>query len=199
MIANNNGLLMVMMEPPATMEEEFHAWYDTEHLPERVVLPGVQYGARFVCTDGYPRFMALYDLDSEAVLDSPEYLAISGRNFSPWTKRVTSRMPVYRVAAAQALPGREATHPCSRLLVLKAATANAAPEDLFASLQRVFADRREVNQIRLFTETEAGKTQQFAIVGFSAPPSGPIDFSAGAPHWSSLVLANMYAPYDPRR
>jgi hypothetical protein len=29
------GLLLVMMEPPACLEEEFNDWYDTEHLPQR--------------------------------------------------------------------------------------------------------------------------------------------------------------------
>ncbi len=31
-----NGLLLTMTEPPPQMEEEFNAWYDTEHLPERL-------------------------------------------------------------------------------------------------------------------------------------------------------------------
>src|SRR6185436_12287249 len=28
----NRGLLLTMTEPPPAMEEEFNAWYDTEHL-----------------------------------------------------------------------------------------------------------------------------------------------------------------------
>lgn len=199
MTSENNGLLMVMMEPPAVMEEEFHAWYDTEHLPERVVLPGFQSGMRFVCLDGYPRYMALYDLDSEAVLESRDYLAISGDNFSPWTKRVTSRMPVYRVAATQCLPGREPTRPTSRLIVLKRKGGDASAEALFNGLKTAFDGVSEVAQLRLFECREDGERCHFALIGLSAPLSAPIAYGRGGPHWSQLALANIYAPYDPRR
>ena len=33
---SHRGLLLTMTEPPAPMEEEFNAWYDDEHLPERL-------------------------------------------------------------------------------------------------------------------------------------------------------------------
>ena len=38
----SRGLLLTLTEPPPAMEEEFNAWYDTEHLPERLSIPGVQ-------------------------------------------------------------------------------------------------------------------------------------------------------------
>ena len=38
------GLLLVTMEPPASLEEEFADWYDTEHVPERAVHCGVERG-----------------------------------------------------------------------------------------------------------------------------------------------------------
>ena len=34
-MSDDAGLMMAMMQPPATMEEEFQDWYDTEHFPER--------------------------------------------------------------------------------------------------------------------------------------------------------------------
>ena len=70
----SSDLLMVLMQPPPSMEEEFDAWYDTEHLPERIVLPGFHSGARYICVDGYPRYMALYDLENEAVLESDSWI-----------------------------------------------------------------------------------------------------------------------------
>ena len=36
----NRGLLLTMTEPPRGMEEEFNAWYDEEHLPERLSIAG---------------------------------------------------------------------------------------------------------------------------------------------------------------
>ena len=62
------GLLLVTMEPPASVEEEFNDWYDHEHLPQRMLMPGFETGARFVCLEGWPRWLALYDLTSLAAL-----------------------------------------------------------------------------------------------------------------------------------
>ena len=36
-----DGLLMVYCEVPAKHEEEFNAWYNEEHIPERLSIPGV--------------------------------------------------------------------------------------------------------------------------------------------------------------
>jgi hypothetical protein len=32
------GLLLAMMRPLGDFEAEFNAWYDTEHVPERMAL-----------------------------------------------------------------------------------------------------------------------------------------------------------------
>ena len=46
------GLMMAMMQPPPTMEEEFQDWYDTEHFPERAncggSLPCIEIGRAHV-------------------------------------------------------------------------------------------------------------------------------------------------------
>ena len=40
------GLLLTLTEPPVAMEEEFNAWYDTEHLADLLSLPGFLDAAR---------------------------------------------------------------------------------------------------------------------------------------------------------
>ena len=40
-----DGLLMVYCEVPAKHEEEFNAWYNEEHIPERLDPGGAQCGA----------------------------------------------------------------------------------------------------------------------------------------------------------
>ena len=87
----DKGFLLVLMQPPPALEEEFNAWYDTEHIPERLSVPGFETALRYVCTDGAPRYLAMYDLACPGVLDSPAYLKVGFDNASPWTKRVTSR------------------------------------------------------------------------------------------------------------
>ncbi len=43
------GLLLVTMEPPASLEDEFNDWYDTEHAPQRRALPGFESASRWAC------------------------------------------------------------------------------------------------------------------------------------------------------
>src|SRR5690606_33047346 len=93
------GLLFVLSDPIAALEEEFNAWYDSEHLPERAALPGFRSAARFVSLGDGPRYAAAYDLDAPSVLESDAYQAVSGANFSPWTRRVTGRTPTRRMVA----------------------------------------------------------------------------------------------------
>jgi hypothetical protein len=99
------GMLLVQMQPPMSMEDEFHAWYDTEHVPEREALPGFLSATRWVCVDGWPRYMACYDLESLSVLEGDDYRAIGGPNLSVWSKRVIGRVVGYeRLELEQAHP-----------------------------------------------------------------------------------------------
>jgi hypothetical protein len=89
------GMLLVQMQPPSAMEDEFHAWYDTEHVPEREAVDGFEVCTRWVCVDGWPRYMASYDLDALDVLQSDGYRAIGGPNLSVWSRRVLGRVVGY--------------------------------------------------------------------------------------------------------
>src|SRR5262245_13683394 len=100
------GLLFAAMEPSPEMEEEFQDWYDTEHFPERQNTKGFLTAERFVCIDGFPRYLALYDLDDVGVLTGPEYAKIAGENYSRWTAHVVPRVwGHYRAAGRQVFPG----------------------------------------------------------------------------------------------
>lgn len=122
------GLLLVMMEPPPALAEEFHDWYDTEHIPERLAVPGIRTATRWVCLHGWPRYLALYDLDDTGVLDSPAYRAVAGANFSPWSRRLLPRMlGRQRVVARQLTPGDADTPPPGRIACLAIARYPRAP------------------------------------------------------------------------
>lgn len=81
------ALLFVMMDMPAEHDEEFNRWYAEEHLPERAGLPGFRTARRFKAVTGSPPYLATYDLDSLAALETPQYQAL----VSPpgeWTRRI---------------------------------------------------------------------------------------------------------------
>jgi hypothetical protein len=70
------GLLFSQMEPAPALRREFDDWYDHEHIPARLALPGFASAARYEADEGEPSHLACYFLDDVAVLDSPEYLRL---------------------------------------------------------------------------------------------------------------------------
>jgi hypothetical protein len=100
------GTLIAAMKIGQAAEDEFHDWYDTEHLPERQRVPGFLVCQRWIGVDAPTVSVATYDLESLAVLKSPAYLAIGGENLSPWSKRITARVErLMRFEGDQILPG----------------------------------------------------------------------------------------------
>lgn len=190
-----NALLLVMMDAPAGIEEEFHDWYDTEHLPQRRGLPGVQSGARWVCVDGWPRWMALYDLASPAALETPEYLAVSGAHSTPWSKRILprtigrSRLCLEAVAshAGRAVPGAPA-----RMLLARFPHGDAQRNVLIDSLQTALGAQRGLQRIRYFALDDS----LFALADFdrAIPAAALAGVFADLPVAADLV--NLYAPYQ---
>lgn len=78
----NRALLFVKLEPPASKVKEFNDWYNTQHIPDRLALPGVLSARRFTKIEGIPReyaiapeaeYLALYDLTSIRVLMDKPY------------------------------------------------------------------------------------------------------------------------------
>jgi len=102
------GTLIAAMNIGRAAEDEFHDWYDTEHLPERQRVPGFLVCQRWIGADDRKVSVATYDLDSASVLKGAAYLAIGGENLSPWSKRVTARVDrLMRFEGDQILPGDE--------------------------------------------------------------------------------------------
>ena len=81
-----SGLLMVWTDVPADKEPDFNRWYNEEHLKERLAVPGFLSGARYEAVKGGPKHLAVYELESPAVLESAPYKKVQA-NPTPWTKR----------------------------------------------------------------------------------------------------------------
>ena len=112
------GLLLTITEPPPEMEEEFNAWYDTEHLAERLAIPGFRSARRWVadCKPGEGKYLATYELDGPQVLTSTAYLS-RFENQSPWSRRCLGKLVVFRRwACEQIAPGDAGPHPAARAL-----------------------------------------------------------------------------------
>ncbi len=88
-----NHLLAVYVGIPSEIEDEFNKWYNTQHVPERLAIPGFQSATRYVSLEGTPKYMAFYELDSASVLETPAYKRL-GENPSDWDKRILPNMQV---------------------------------------------------------------------------------------------------------
>ena len=70
-------IYMVQMDIPAEHEVEFNRVYDQEHVPEILKVPGVRACRRFVLErtnkPGLARYLALYEVDSADIIDSPAW------------------------------------------------------------------------------------------------------------------------------
>ena len=102
----SKGLLLVLFDSTPARQDEFDDWYDLEHVPERLAVPGILNAKRWISEDNPKHAIAAYDLEAHAVMESPAYKAVAAGHFSPWTQRVTSiAKRVYRFEGSQVLPG----------------------------------------------------------------------------------------------
>ena len=67
------GMLMTSMDIDASHEQEFNAWYDREHLAERVAIEGFNEARRYVAVNARPKYLGLYSTATFDVLDSDAY------------------------------------------------------------------------------------------------------------------------------
>jgi hypothetical protein len=81
-------LYIVHTDIPADIVADYNAWYDEEHLPRLIEVPGVERARRFVADDHQsPSFLTAYDLSIKAAFESPEGLRARK---TPWTERMRS-------------------------------------------------------------------------------------------------------------
>jgi hypothetical protein len=195
------GLLLAMMEPPLAMEEEFQDWYDTEHFPERAGCEGFVTAQRLVCLEGFPRYLALYDLSSLSVMDGPGYAAIARNRYSRWTQRIIPRMwGHYRAEADQVFPGNALLgakgHPVRLVLWRFRGVPPEAGQAVTAGVQASFAETEGVLQLRVFKARGEGNCDYIATAELAGampmPAPRPSAFGEALRH---LDVTNVYTPY----
>jgi hypothetical protein len=88
-MVNKKGtaLSLVRADVPAEKEEEFNRWYNEEHIPELLALPGYLSAARYAAVRGGPKYLACYELESPEAVNTE---AAQRRRANPteWGKRI---------------------------------------------------------------------------------------------------------------
>jgi hypothetical protein len=192
---------MATMEPPPTLEAEFQDWYDTEHFPERAAIKGFLTAHRFVCLDGFPKYLALYDLADLDVMRGPGYRAVAVDRYSVWTTRIISQVwGQYRAEALQVYPGNAllgSKGGPARLAIWRFRRApQSAQTQILKGLRAIYDPQPETAQVRLFEAKQPDGIDYLGIIDLHAPftpAAGAVAAFKDALKYLDLV--NIYTAY----
>lgn len=108
------GLLLALMDVDPAHEAAFNRVYDTEHVPERLAVPGFRTARRFLAVEGAPAYQAFYDLDSADVLQTAAYKQLAERD-NEWKKLVSPHVRNnIRCVCSQIFPAPDETPPAPK-------------------------------------------------------------------------------------
>jgi hypothetical protein len=97
---DGTGVLAIWSDAVPEHEDEFNDWYTSQHLPERVGVPGFRRGRRYVKdAGGELKYFTLYETADIAVLESAPYLERLNHP-TEWTRRA---MPFFRNGSRAAM------------------------------------------------------------------------------------------------
>ena len=66
------AILFSEMAPDPDWEESFNTWYDTDHIPVRMMIDGFEGAQRYRAAEG-DNYLVVYDMASLGVLKTPDY------------------------------------------------------------------------------------------------------------------------------
>ncbi|HEX3715650.1 MAG TPA: hypothetical protein VHV09_22860 [Trebonia sp.] len=79
-------VMAVSMSVPPAVEPDLAAYYEQEHYPLLLAVPGWRRARRYVLTSGTgPKYLSLHEIDSEAAFDEPGYKTATS---TPWRNRI---------------------------------------------------------------------------------------------------------------
>ena len=203
------AFLMAWTDVDPAIEKEFNRWYNEEHVPERVGIPGFLAGRRYLNrARQLHRYCALYEVQDLAVLASSAYLARLNAP-TPWTGRIMPRFRNFVRGACRILAtgGRGLGGSLVTLRIdLPAQGAALAPD---AAQRLVQAMLTEPGVVAAHVGVQEGSVSRLATleqqmrVGSSDPAFGAVvlvegtssvDLEAVLPKLESLLQEELHAP-----
>jgi len=78
---SHEGLVFVYLEPGTDVTEvDLNDWYDNEHAPLKLTVPGVKSAIRYKAVDSQtPTWLALYGIETPEIVNSEAYNALRAR------------------------------------------------------------------------------------------------------------------------
>lgn len=85
MMLPGRGILISSMQVLPEEDADFNEWFDKEHLPERVAIPGFLDARRYEAVNASARYLQIYNTVNFEVLDSAPYREVLA-NQTDWSK-----------------------------------------------------------------------------------------------------------------
>jgi antibiotic biosynthesis monooxygenase (ABM) superfamily enzyme len=105
MVQSKKGkfFLIVQVDVDPEDEKEFNEWYDTEHIPMFMKVPGVLSAKRAVAMDKYPRpkYITIYEYEDESVALSEAYKKVLE---TPWNKKMEKKFKNFSLTFCKEIP-----------------------------------------------------------------------------------------------
>ena len=92
-------MLCAFLEPPPSSAAGFFRWYEDEHVPGRLSVPGFVAAERYLSADSGTSALLVYRLESLSALASPAYRALQSRTAAATAERMGSLDTFVRVTA----------------------------------------------------------------------------------------------------
>jgi len=87
-----NAAVVMWWDVAPEMRAEWEHWHTSEHMPERLAIPGFLRGTRWIAVSGAPSYFVLYEVAQLATLTGGAYLDRLN-NPTPWSRKM---MPHHR-------------------------------------------------------------------------------------------------------
>ena len=97
---------VVTVDIDPAVDDEFNRWYNDVHVGEVLDCPGWISGARYVAVEGSPKYLAMYEIEDERAMWTPELRAIKGFG-TFWGDLEAYRSTVYRRIYADTAENRK--------------------------------------------------------------------------------------------
>ena len=85
MNSEKHVLVIVRIDVKPEMEEEFNRWYDQEHIPNLLAVPGIIWAKRGVNTGKGPKYIAVYEHEN---IDIQHTEAFRKAVDTDWTRKL---------------------------------------------------------------------------------------------------------------
>jgi len=168
------GLLAAFMNPPVDDERGFNAWYDEEHVPLRLAVPGFLSARRYkAAEDNGPRYLALYDLESVDVLKTSGYERLAQERSERETDMLRRIPMMDRRVARLVLDGLEWTKDAPYQLIVCMSPPEAGQDDFVEWYRqehiRMLLEVPGWRRVRLFQQVEGNGPAFMAVHELETP------------------------------